>query len=305
MNQSDQEQACVFLIQGYSLHDGPGIRTTIFMKGCPLRCFWCQNPESWELGPELMTHDQKCISCGKCAEACSAGAISFSEKEERIIDRRKCNLCFDCVSACPSGALTRVGKWMTVDEIMTEIQKDELLHSRSGGGVTISGGEPLFQHAFLRRLLKACKEKGYHTALDTCGYARWEALEAVLDYVDLFLYDIKHLNPGLHKKATGKSNQRILRNLRKISQSAKIWLRVPLIPGFNDSDDNLRKVAELGREIGAERVSILPFNTYGEGKWRRIGRKYGKTKTAPPSKEKIEEIRSYIESFGLETTIGE
>jgi pyruvate formate lyase activating enzyme len=165
-----------------------------------------------------MTHDEKCIFCGKCAEACSVGAISFSQENERIIDRKKCNLCFECVSACPSGALTQVGKLMTVDEIMTEIEKDELLHSRSGGGVTISGGELLFQSAFLHKLLKSCKQRGYHTALDTCGYARWEGLEAVLNHVDVFLYDIKHMDPRLHQKATGKSNKRILRNLRKISQ---------------------------------------------------------------------------------------
>jgi pyruvate formate lyase activating enzyme len=194
---------------------------------------------------------------------------------------------------------------MTVDEVIAEIQKDELLHSRSGGGVTLSGGEPLFQYSFVHKLLEACKQKGYHTALDTCGYAHWEALEALLDYVDLFLYDIKHMDPRVHQQATGKSNKLILRNLRKISQSTKIWLRVPLIPGFNDSDENLRKVAELGREINAERVSLLPFNTYGEGKWQSVGRRHRRREIASPSKEKIEEIRRFIESFGLETAVGE
>jgi pyruvate formate lyase activating enzyme len=171
--------------------------------------------------------------------------------------------------------------------------------------VTISGGEPLFQNTFVHKLLKACKQKGYHTALDTCGYARWEALEPVLEYVDLFLFDIKHMDPKLHQKGTGKSNKLILRNLGKISQSAKIWLRVPLIPGFNDSDENLKNVAELGRDIKTERVSILPFNTYGKGKWQSVGRRHRKTKTAPPSREKIGEIQRFIESFGLETVVGE
>jgi pyruvate formate lyase activating enzyme len=252
-----------------------------------------------------MTHDQRCICCGKCAEACSAGAIVFSKKKERKIDRAKCNLCFECVSACPSGALTKVGKWMTIDEIMSEIEKDELLYFRSGGGVTVSGGEPLFQDNFVHKLLEACKRRGYHTAMDTCGYASWKAIERVIKYVDLFLYDIKHMDPNLHKKATGKSNKLILRNLRNICEYTKIWLRVPLIPRYNDSEENITKVGELGREIKAERISLMPFNSFGVGKGRNIGKPLYLGETEALSKERVEYFQRYLESFGMKVTVGE
>lgn len=301
----NQERGLVFLIQSYSIHDGPGIRTTIFMKGCPLKCPWCQNPESWRPYFEIMTHDAKCILCGKCVEVCPTEAINIDPKEGRKIDRVKCNLCFKCVTACPTGAITKVGKYMTVEEIMSEIEKDGIIYNRSGGGVTLSGGEPLFQGSFIYKLLRACKERGLHTVLDTCGYARWPLLERVLRYVDLVLYDIKHMDPKLHKEATGKSNHLILRNVRKIPRSIKVWLRIPLIPGYNDSDENLRKVGELGREIGAEKVSILPFNIFGEGKFKGLGSELYFKGIEIPSEEKIREIQRRIESFGLQVTIGE
>lgn len=300
-----QDRGFIFLIQSYSIHDGPGIRTTIFIKGCPLKCPWCQNPESWRFYPEIMTRDAKCILCGKCVESCPVVAISIDPKEGRKIDRVKCNLCFNCVTACPTGAITKVGKYITVEEIMSEIEKDGIIYYRSGGGVTISGGEPLFQGPFIYELLRACKERGIHTALDTCGYARWSVLEKVLRYVDLVLYDIKHMDPRLHKEVTGKSNAIILRNVRKIPRSIKVWLRIPLIPGYNDSDENLRKVGELGREIGAEKVSILPFNRFGEGKFKGLGSQLHFVGIELPSKEKIKEIQRRIESFGLQVTIGE
>lgn len=206
----------IFHAQRYSIQDGPGLRTTIFMKGCPLRCEWCHNPESIKPYPELMSRDRKCMKFGNCVQACLTGAITLDQTGGRRINREKCILCFDCVAVCPTGALEKVGTYMTVDEVMTEIERDELFYRKSGGGVTISGGEPLLQWRFVRDLLRACKQRHLHTALDTSGYARWPALQSVLEYVDLVLYDIKHMDLQLHKKKTGVGNSLILANLRRI-----------------------------------------------------------------------------------------
>ena len=304
MTINSAETGSVFLIQHYSIYDGPGLRTTIFLKGCPLKCRWCQNPESWNPYPELMVHKEKCTLCGKCVEACPVGALNIESTTGIRVDRSKCTLCFQCVDVCPTGTLSKVGTYMTVEQIMADIGGDEVFYSRSGGGVTISGGEPLFQPSFTHKLLKACKERGYHTALDTSGHAPWPVLKRALEYVDIVLYDIKHMDPELHRKATGKSNDLILRNLHKIPKAIKVWLRIPLIPGYNDSDANLRKIAELGTEVGAEKISILPFNRAGEGKYQSLGRQYPMDEE-PPSRERIREAQSFIESFGLRVAVGE
>jgi pyruvate formate lyase activating enzyme len=251
-----------------------------------------------------MARDSKCILCGRCAETCEYGAIRFDEKKGRIIDRVRCNLCFKCVDVCPSGALARVGEYRSVEEIMSEIDKDEVFYLKSGGGVTVSGGEPLLQQAFLIDLLRACKERGYHTALDTCGYASWDGLRAVLRYVDLVLYDIKHLDEGEHRQGTGKGNKLILSNARKISSYAEIWLRVPLIPGYNDSYGHLREVGRLGKEIGATKISILSFNRVGEGKCRGLGKAFPAIGDLELTEDRIQEIEKIFQSIQLEVTFG-
>ncbi len=304
MSSLEEERGLVFLIQRYSVQDGPGLRTTVFMKGCPLKCQWCQNPESLRLYPELMSHDTKCILLGKCIEACPVGAITLDQQKRRKLNRFKCNLCFQCVDACPTKALSRVGEYMTVEEVVAEIERDELFYQKSGGGMTISGGEPLLQWQFVYRLLEACKQRYLHTALDTCGYAHWPTLKNVLEHVDLVLYDIKHMDPKLHKEATGKSNRLILNNLRMIPPQKKVWLRMPLIPGFNDSEENLTKLSRLGREIGAEKVSILPYHKLAEEKYKQLGKQYTMAHLEPPSKEYLQQIQKFIESFGLQVTIG-
>ena len=300
------EEACglVFLIQRFSVQDGPGLRTTVFMKGCPLRCQWCQNPESLKPSPELISRDTKCLLLGKCVAACPIGAITLDHQKHRNIDRARCNLCFQCVDACPTKALSKVGEYMTVAEVMSEIERDELFYQKSGGGVTISGGEPLLQWQFVYRLLEACKQRHLHTALDTCGYAPWPILKKVLEHVDLVLYDIKHMDPKLHKEATGKGNRLVLSNLRRIPRQKKVWLRIPLIPGFNDSEENLTRVSELGREIGVEKVSILPYHKLAEEKYKQLGKRYTMADIEPPSKERLQEIQKFIEGFGLQVTIG-
>lgn len=303
MNTDEQDRGLIFLIQGYSIQDGPGIRTTVFMKGCPLRCAWCQNPESWNLFPELMTHDAKCIGCESCAEVCPTGAISFHPEDGRRIDRALCNRCFECVEVCPAEALTRVGEYMSVEQVMKAVEKDEPFISRSGGGVTVSGGEPLLQAPFVKRLLKTCREMGYHTALDTCGYAPGPLLDEIIEFTDLILYDVKHVDSKIHEAATGVSNASILENLYKISHRAKIWLRMPLIPGYNDSEDTIARIGALGKEIGAEKISVLPFNRLGEGKYIGLGRPSSLSKVEEPTGDNILQVRRQLESLGLKVTL--
>lgn len=251
-----------------------------------------------------MTRDKKCTKLGKCVLACPIGAITLDGKESRKIDRKKCNLCFDCVPACPSGALEKVGKYMTVDEVMAEIEKDELFYHRSGGGVTISGGEPLMQWKFVRDLLKACKGRRFHTALDTSGYARWPALESVLEYTNLILYDIKHMDSRLHKQVTGVDNALILRNLRRIPPEKIVWLRVPLIAGYNDSLENMRKVIELALEVKAEKISALLYHEWALGKYDSLGREYLCRDAKPPTDEHVEHLKNLSESLGVKFTVG-
>jgi pyruvate formate lyase activating enzyme len=298
-------QGSIFLIQSYSTNDGPGIRTTVFTKGCPLKCLWCHNPESANSFPELMTHDDLCIGCRKCLEVCPKKAISFHPEKGRRVNRKRCTLCMECVTVCPAKSLTAVGEIMTVEQVMAEIKKDELFIHRSEGGVTISGGEPLGQAPFVRELLRACHEHGFHTALDTSGYAPWSVLEEILEYVNLVLFDIKHMDPTAHTQVTGVSNALPLSNLRRIPRNIKIWLRLPLIPGYNDSLQNLDKVGALSREIAAEKISLLPFNRYGDGKYLNLGRKIPLPGVETFSQEKIEEIKEDLERSGVPVTIGE
>lgn len=300
----NDKKGLVFNIQRFSLHDGPGIRSTVFMKGCPLRCRWCSNPESWNPYPEIITHDIKCIRCGKCEQICPVGAITI-DSESRKIDRAKCTLCLECAEVCPSGAISIVGEYMTVDEVLREVESDSLFYQHSGGGVTVSGGEPLVQWEFVYELLKACKEKGLHTALDTSGYSSWDRIERVLEYVDLVLFDIKHMDPKQHKKGTSKSNLLVLNNAAKIAaRKMRLWLRVPLIPGYNDSRENIEKVAQFGIKIGAEKVSILPYHEWATQKYKQLGRRYSMRGVKPPEDEHVQRARELIEALGMEVGIG-
>ena len=299
------DRGSIFLIQSFSTSDGPGIRTTVFMKGCPLSCKWCQNPESKNDFPELMTHDDRCIGCGKCVEACPVHAIIFDGKNGRAIDRSRCNRCFDCVDACPADALTRIGEYLSVEQVMTEIEKDQLFIHRSGGGVTLSGGEPLLQEPFTINLLKACKDRGYHTALDTSGYGSWSTFNKVIEYVDLVLYDLKHMDAQTHMEGTKVDNLLILSNLRKIPNPTKLWLRVPLIPDYNDTFENLDQIVSISRETTTEKISLLPFNRFGDGKYRNLGLEMPLLDVAPLSKEKIENVKKHLEKSGLPVTVGE
>ena len=294
----------IFSIQRYSIQDGPGIRTTVFFKGCPLRCKWCSNPESQNLHPEVMVREQKCDGCGECVEACPGDAIVLVEDVAQI-DRSICDRCMECVEACPTAALEVTGKEITIEEVVHECCQDEPFYRNSGGGVTLSGGEPLYQPDFALRLLRECKGKSLSTALDTCGYAPWDLIEEILAYTDLVLFDVKHLDPEMHREGTGVYNALILENLRRTidSRRARVWIRNPLIPGYNDSEEHARALARATAETPVEKVSLLNYHEWGKLKYGFLGRGYPFEGVVSEDQEKLERFKDILESAGLPVTI--
>jgi pyruvate formate lyase activating enzyme len=304
---SVEDKGVVFNVQRFSIHDGPGIRTTIFLKGCPLHCEWCSNPESMRLSPEIIARDVKCIRCGKCIEACPQQAITIVE-DTRIIQWEKCNYCMECADVCPSGAIEAVGRYMSVDEVMDTVGRDASYYRRTGGGMTLSGGEPLVQWQFALKLLQDAKKGGFHTTLDTSGYADWEVLDEVLNYTDLVLYDVKHLDSARHKKATGVPNELILDNLRKAVEKAatKVWIRYPLIPQFNDSDEDIKELCRyiLAEVPSVEKLSLLPYHKFAETKYSALGREYPYNGISLLAEERVEELKKIAGSSGLNVDVG-
>lgn len=298
------QKGLVFNIQRFSIHDGPGIRTTVFMKGCPLSCPWCSNPESQDPFPNLLVRDLKCTGCGACVESCPRGAITVSGDAGRRIDWSKCNQCLACVAACIYGSLNICGRYMEVREVMDEIMADADFYRNSGGGMTVSGGEALIQAEFVAALMQACKEHGIHTTLDTTGFSPWEKLIEVLEYTDLVLFDIKHLDPLKHREATGVGNQLILKNLLAISKEKRLWLRMPVIPGYNDSCDNVLAVANLGRSLRAEKLSLLPYHEGGKSKCSQIGKIFAFPEGRVPSDELMSRLQDLAKRDGFTVSIG-
>jgi pyruvate formate lyase activating enzyme len=305
MTDNGNHKGLVFNIQKFSIQDGPGIRTTVFMKGCPLSCPWCSNPEGMSREQELITNDRKCIGCMKCAEVCPVNAISFVDGM-RLIDWERCNNCLECAEVCPSHALEAAADHMTVDEAFRVVAQDAAFYRNSGGGITVSGGEAMLQWEFAMELFEKSKDAGFHTVLDTTAHCTWEHLEKVLEYVDLILFDIKHMDPEKHKEKTGITNELILENLEKAAKKTKVWLRIPLIPGYNDSEENLRQVAELASRIRAEKVSILPYHEYGKQKYPRLGGEYcfSGADILEPDSEAVTQSKELIESYGLDVAVG-
>jgi len=294
----------VFNIQKFSVHDGPGIRTTVFLKGCPLRCLWCSNPESQSFIPELQARDINCTGCGACVQACPQRAISISKKYGRKINRKKCNQCLLCVKSCLYDSLKQCGRTMSVRNILDEVLQDKLFYKNSGGGVTISGGEPLSQSKFLTALLAECKKEDLHTALETSGYGLWKEIEKVLSFVDLVLFDIKHLNADIHQKTTGVKNNMLLENLQKTARVKPVWLRVPLIGGFNDSEKHIRDIVSLGVEINVQKISLLPYHEGGKSKSEQLGKFYAYPEGKIPGDNHIRRLQQVIEKAGLTASVG-
>jgi len=299
-----EKKGLVFNIQRYSTHDGPGIRTTVFLKGCPLTCLWCSNPESQLGKPQLMVRDSKCSGCGKCVPSCPESAIRFSDEKKRVIDWEKCNHCFQCVDACLYGAITVIGDYMTAEEVCDIVEKDRVFYKNSGGGITVSGGEPLVQHDFLEKIFLIMKEKGIHRTLDTTGYAPFSDIEKIIPLVDLVLYDVKHLDTDKHKEATGVGNETILKNLEYISSKVTTWIRIPLIGGYNDSVEHISRVAQIAKDLGIEKVSFLPFHEGGEAKNSQIGMGHVAFSGQTPSDESLSCLVEIMERHQIKVTVG-
>lgn len=295
----------VFNIQRYSLHDGPGVRTTVFLKGCPLDCKWCANPESKNAKIEILYDRRKCVGCDACLHACRYGANKRTQSGRIAIDKKKCVLCMSCVQACVQHALMAEGKTYTVEALLEEVLKDNVFYVESGGGVTLSGGEPLAQGAFAIEFLKQLKRHNLHTVVETCGYVGQNVFEKACKWVDLFYFDVKHYDAKKHKEKTGVSNELILKNLQHASEMGnEIVARIPVIPDFNDTLDDAAQYVKLLGRYHIQMVHLLPFHQYGSGKYEQMGLEYPYADRPNMDKAELKAHKDILESAGLTVQIG-
>ncbi len=302
----------IFDIQRYSIHDGPGIRTVVFLKGCPLRCAWCSNPEGQHAAPVIEFFAGRCQRCGECGEVCPRAAVNgdLDCAPATKLDRTTCDLCGRCVEACPHSVLRVSGRTVTAADVLAEVKKDAGFYRRSGGGVTLSGGEPLAQPAFAVEVLRRCGDANIHTAVETCGYAPEDVFRRVADAADLVLFDVKHMDPAAHAQRTGVSNGPVLANLERLVQWGKpVLARIPLVPGWNDGSEHLSAVAARLAHLGIRDVHVMPFHQLGRDKYERLGMRY-ELSDAPPllgnanGQASIRNAKAVLESAGLVVQIG-
>ena len=293
----------VFNVMRFSLHDGPGIRTTVFLKGCPLRCWWCHNPESQSPTPEVIYFEERCIRSGDCVRACPNRALRLDP--QLILDSHLCRHCGDCADACAVTARQAAGRWMTVPDVLSEVVKDEVFFDESGGGITISGGEPLMQASFVESLLAACRSRRIRTVLETCGFADPDLVGRIAENVDLFLYDLKLMDRERHRHFTGVRNDLILQNLRTLAERGRaVIVRVPIIPGVNDDGANLEALSGFLSPLGLRDIDLLPYHRIGSDKYHRLGLPYRMEGVDPPTAEQMETIATHLRGRGFSVRIG-
>lgn len=292
-------------VKRFAVHDGPGIRTTLFLKGCSLKCIWCHNPEGISLEPQMAYYQHKCIGCGECTRVCKTSAQIMVMGKEHLYERLKCVHCGACETVCLGEAMKLFGHRITVEEAMKTVLEDSIFYSASGGGVTVSGGEPLLHADFIQILFQELKKKNIHTAVDTCGNVPWAYFEMVLPFVDLFLYDIKHIDTKVHKTLTGAGNELILDNLKRLSASANhIEIRMPFVPGCNDDDDTIHRIGELLKTLFIDRMKLLPYHSMARTKYQALGMEDTMPRVESPTDEMLSRAINILKSYGINAISG-
>lgn len=304
----EEQRGLIHRIERFSLHDGPGIRTLVVTKGCPLHCLWCSSPYTQKPVPEILHIRNRCRGCGSCIASCRLKAISGSCGDPPVIktDRSICIGCGECVSACPNGARELSGILYTPEELFCEVEKDAAFYRRSGGGVTVGGGEPTAQVGFVGKFLSLCVSHFVHTALETSALTPWESLASLLSHLDLIYIDLKHMDEVKHREWTGVSNRRILENIRRAAREKSMILRIPVIPGFNDSAENISESAKFAKELGANllRIELLPYHQFGIHKYAELDRDYAIESIRPPSDEQMARLRDIAREAAIAVEIG-